>query len=55
MYATLYHYLQMTPDEQAKVTEIDLAVADPEDFWRIPPAHRKSTGAKEGNWANEPL
>jgi len=37
MYATLYHFLRMTPAEQAAVTHLDLSIADPEDFWRLPP------------------
>ena len=37
MYATLYHFLRMTPAEQATVTTLDLSIADPEDFWRLPP------------------
>ena len=34
MYATLYDFLRMTPEQQAHVTEIDLSIADPSDDYR---------------------
>ncbi len=34
MYATLHEFLRMTPEQQACVTELDLAIADDEDLYR---------------------
>lgn len=35
MHVTLYEFFNLSPEDQAKVTSLDLSVADEEDLWRL--------------------
>lgn len=35
MYVTLYDFFNLSPKDQARVTFLDLSVADEEDLWHL--------------------